>query len=202
LRSLRSPILASTLVRVTGTETPPANSATTTAGTADAPKSETLTKEQAEAMFDARFKEYREKVNGELASHRKKAEPAKDPTPATVEDIKLSREVGRLEAQLGPEVLATLGEEYESASVSEQARMLRLASKLNAHKPAAETAGQSSRGETPVATSNARGIAPSPRSTARPASQTAFAQLKRSDPSAASELLRDPAFDLASLPWK
>lgn len=182
------------------TTTPPTTTAETAAA---APKSETLTKAEVDALFEQRFATYREKINSEMASHRKKAEPAKDPTPATIEDVKLSREVGRLEAQVGPEVLALLGEEYESANVAEQARMLRYAQKLSAHKPAAETAGQSSRGETPASTSNARGMAPVARSTVpRPRSQFEFGQLQQSNPQAAHELIMDPTFDLQGLPYK
>ena len=178
-----------------------------TTAEAEGPKGETpaaITK----ADFDRWADAFASKINGEQAALRKRIEGSKaggetPPVPATIDDVKLFREIGKMEAQLGDDLIADLGEEYTSATPAEQTRMLRLAAKLSARKPAAETAGQSSRGETPVSTQNARGMAPVSRSAIpRPRTQTEFAVLQKKDPQAARELILDNNFNLAALPFR
>lgn len=180
----------------------------TTGETPAAAKTETVTK----ADFEAWTNSFASKINGELAAHRKRLEGAKvegkgetPPAAATIDDVKASREVGKLEALLGDEVIAALGEDYQNATPREQARLLRVAASIaeKTRAPAAETAGQSSRGETPVATPNARGIAPTPRSPVqRPRTQLELSELRKKDPTALKELLHDPTFDPSKLPFR
>lgn len=147
------------------------------------------------------------KYNGELASLRKKLEGGKaveapkegvTSSPVlTLEDLQRSREVGRLEVELGPKVIAALGEEYSSAHPAEQARMLRVAS-------LARAADMEARGATPEKPQQSvRGVAPLPRDAVpRPRTMTEFRDLRKRDLRAANELINDPTFDLEALPFK
>lgn len=159
------------------------------------------------AQLDAYFGEFRSKINGEVASLRRHvkgaepAEPAQAATPATLEDIRLSREVGRLEAELGDGILSSLGEDYNSASVGEQMKMLRLAKNLSSTLKPVETMGHTSqaRGETPLHPISAqRGQVPIA-SSGVPRTKAEFIALKKKDPRAAHELYSNPSFDPTSL---
>lgn len=170
--------------------------------TTEAPKP--LTAADVEALLEAKLSGYTSKINGELAGLRKAvkgetpAASAQPPRAATIEDIAASRELGRLEAQLGEGVLAALGEDYTSLSIVEQARMLRAISKL----PKAETADASaSRGETPaINPKNPRGEAPRPRDgVPRPQTKREYWALK---PEQRKAVDADPMFDATTLPLR
>lgn len=187
------------------------NGANPATAPAEPAKAETTAAVVTKADFEAWTSSFASKINGEQAALRKKLEGVRGdgkgetppPAAATLDDVRASREVGKLEALLGDELVAALGEDYQNATPREQARLLRVAASIaeKTRAPAAETAGQSSRGETPVATPNARGMASQPRSPIpRPRTQAEFVELKRKDPKAAHELIVDPTFNLAALP--
>lgn len=157
--------------------------------------------EKITAHIDARFSSYTSKLNGELAALRRGAKN-RDPSQPdqqgqaptlTLDDLKLSREIGRLESSLGEEAVRALGEEYDSFPPATQAALLRALSKA-----------QPSRGAMPNPTMpNARASAALPReAVVRPRTQVEFAALRKSNPTAYRELVNDPTFDMATLPFR
>lgn len=152
------------------------------------------------ATIDARFASYTSKINGELAGLRRKGAATAEPAQAaalTVEDLRLSREIGRMETELGDEVVKALGEDYQSLAPSQQAVMLRAVQAVSAKR---NSGGGAMPGST---TPNARAAAAVPReAVVRPRTQTEFAALRKSNPSAFRELVNDPTFDAAILPYR
>lgn len=168
------------------------------------------------------FEAWTKKVNGELASFRKSKDPA--PTgshakPAEPDghsngtaqrdadiktELKLFREIGKLEAQLGDDLVAELegDEDYQALSSAQQLTVLRAALRGRGATPTTEA-----RGETPAKTGarrpqSSRAEPPATRdSVPRPRSQKEYLDLKKSDPKAAGELMKRDDFDPGQLPW-
>lgn len=141
------------------------------------------------ADFESWGTELVKKLGGEIASLRKKnrgngnSPPARQHAPApgerdadpgtspsagvTIEDLKASRELGKLEEQAGrvlsKDDLEELQEECEELSLAEQARLYRAALR---GRESGGTPTKEARGETPRATPRGRGAdAPASRST-------------------------------------
>lgn len=193
----------------TGTPAPGATVATP-APEAAAPA---LTLEAIEALFDAKLSTYTTRLNRDLADVRKIAKgerghkgtapsgdaPAEQPPAAslTLEDLRASREVGRLEAQIGDEIITSLGDDYASMTPGEQARILRV---LVAAKPQTAGEGDGSRGKTPARTlQTSRAEPPAPRdSVPRPATRREFQAMTAPQ---RKTLIADPNFDPMTLPY-
>lgn len=185
------------------------------------------------AEFDAWASKFTDKIGGEMASLRKKtsaavrAEPsekkehdAAPPAPLTHADIRTIRELSRLEAKLGDEELALLGEEYEALPPAQQLLVLRVAARRKGETPKVETTEQQAAPESDqnkssgddagkpgrdaqTKPSNPRGEAPRTRdSSPRPRSQLEWHALKKTNPGAHHALMMDPNFDPLRLPYK
>lgn len=172
---------------------------------AESKASETLTR----AEFDAWTATHSKKMNGELASLRKKIAPPAaeqqpaEPKTASLDDLRISRELGRLEASIGGDVLEDLGEEYSSATPAQQLLILRGVQAGMSKKKSGDDAESGSRGGTPVVKrTNARAEAPLPRDTTpRPRSQQEHQALRTSNPRAFKALMEDDTYDPGKLPW-
>jgi hypothetical protein len=165
-----------------------------------------LTNADVQDIVDAKLATLTSKYNGEFAKLR---QALKGETPAapevsaksvTHDDLAAVRELGRLEAQVGDEVIASLGEDYSSASVLEQARILRMVAKIS--RPKTETVEVvKSRGETPaINTRSPRGEAPRPRDgVPRPTTKLEYQRMSAIE---RAELAKDFTFDPSTLPFR
>ena len=151
------------------------------------------------AKVDAHFASYTSKINGELAALRRKGkeetQPGQAPATVSIEDLRASREIGRLESAIGDDAIRALGEEYESMPPAHQLTLLRAVATLTKKRES---------GAMPVSTTpNARAAVPAPReAVSRPRTQFEFARLRKDNPSAYRELVADPSFDPGALPLK
>lgn len=177
-----------------------------------------LTKADLKVWSDA----FASKVNGELAGLRKSlkgdkpaggdagdttaTKPEKQTSNAvTHEDLKAYRDLGRLETQLGDELVAQLGDEYAALPPAQQLAMLKMAMKVRdaTSKRGDETASgadaDGSRGETPVKTKqNSRAESPKPRdSVPRPANKREYIAMPKELRERVNNL---PDFDASILP--
>lgn len=177
----------------------------TPAGESTPAKSETLLRADFERWSDS----FAKKINGELASLRKKGSPSAvtaapdsvaEPKaePLTVEDLKIYREIGRLEESVGQDMIDGLGEDYAGSTPAQQILILR-----GVQVGLAKT-NEGSRGATPVVKPriNARAEAPVPRDTTpRPRSQQEHQALRSSNPRAFKALMAEDNYDPGKLPW-
>lgn len=170
------------------------------------PSPEPLTADAVKAMIAEGLGEYAKKINGEVAKVRYRAKSATPeheaaPSPAvTMEDLTASREIGRLEAQLGDKLISALGDDYSELSPREQARMLRMLVRTRDSAETAPAAG--SPGVTPLArtaqTSRAEPSAPRA-GPAHPRTKAEYMQIAREDRARFQALRADPLFDPSDL---
>lgn len=194
-----------------------ANGATTDAGGAtEEPKYLSRTD------LDVWSSNFARKINGEMAALRRsiegrKSEPKTEtqgagadaaPAPVTLDDLRAYRELGRLEASLGEEMIAALGEEYAEATPKEQAKILRLLSAAAKARDAQTAGGDSrsdetseARGETPRKPRQTTRAAPAPKrdSVPRPTTRREYLAMKPDDRAALRK--SDPDFDSSVLPY-
>lgn len=201
----------------------PSEPATGGDGTPATPLTAEAVSELFKKQLDAWATPFAAKHNAEMAAFRRKIgagtaaeptgtgetpKPAAEPKALTLEDLKASREIGKLEAGLPPEALAALVEDgYEDASPQEQARLLRIATKLHKAQSAAQAASprdaDPSRGVTPASTqTSARAAASAVRDAGptHPRSLSEYAALALKDPKRKAALDADDSFDPSQLP--
>jgi hypothetical protein len=217
-----------------GTEAAPNGTTTTAPVNGETPSGEEVRNETfTRADLDAALEKVTAKFNGELASLRKKlanqqprspsdmtkpeGEDKARSTTVTMKDIAVIRELGKLEAKLGEDVVDELraeNPEFEELTLQQQLIVLRAAAKVRGEKPKAEDdtsedessgdeAETQSRGEKPVKKrQNPRAQPATPRDTPlRPKTKREYLELRKKSPDAANKLLKDETFDPNALPW-